>query len=133
MPSLPRVAGSILALMVLAYPLNNPLIGQATTVTLQGAVGAQGGGALPGAQVEPSGRYHVLGLPAGIYDLTVRAIGYREQRREAVQLILGQHSIQNFVLETGTVELAPLVVTAERPFEIERTDVSTAVLQEEIE
>jgi hypothetical protein len=68
-----------------------------------------------------------------VYDVTVRAIGYRQQRRNGVRLVFGQRAVLDFVLERGAVELEPTLVTAERILDIQRTDVSTAVLQEEIE
>jgi hypothetical protein len=79
------------------------------------------------------GVYYVLGLAPGLYDVGVRALGYRQQRREYVRLVLGQRAVLDFALEPGQVELEPITVTAERRFEIDRTGVSTAVLQEEIE
>jgi hypothetical protein len=124
------------------------MLAQATTVTLQGVVTGNESGPLPGAELDvrsresgaprsantgPDGTYHVLGLSPGFYDVEVRAIGYRQQRRENVQLVLGQRATLDFVLEPGRVELKPITVTAERAFEVDRNDVSTAVLQEEIE
>jgi hypothetical protein len=124
-----------------------PLLAQATTVPLEGNVTGKDGSVPQGAQIEVRSReatisrsslvsvdgiYQVLGLPPGVYDILVRAIGYRQQRVEGVQLIIGQRATVNFALEPGTVELEPIVVTAERPFEVDRSDVSTAVLQEEI-
>ena len=124
------------------------LAAQSTTVTLQGAVTAADGRAVQGAQVEVrspetsmsrltetgfTGTYRVLGLTPGTYDVGVRALGYRQQRRAGVQLIVGQRATLDFALQPGAVELEPIVVTAERRFEIDRTDVSTAVLQQEID
>ncbi|MFL5472829.1 MAG: carboxypeptidase regulatory-like domain-containing protein [Gemmatimonadales bacterium] len=148
MPHLVRLGVLFFALPVLGPLQTSPLAGQATTVVLRGTVRDTAGrvpqegqveihsretGLSRQARVEPDGQYRVLGLPAGIYDITVRAIGYRAQRREAVELILGLQAIHNFVLEEGALELEPIVVSADRPFEIDRMDVSTAVLQEEIE
>ncbi|MFL5492219.1 MAG: carboxypeptidase regulatory-like domain-containing protein, partial [Gemmatimonadales bacterium] len=148
MPHLVRLGVLFFALPVLGPLQTSPLAGQATTVVLRGTVRDTAGrvpqegqveihsretGLWRQARVEPDGQYRVLGLPAGIYDITVRAIGYRAQRREAVELILGLQAIHNFVLEEGALELEPIVVSADRPFEIDRMDVSTAVLQEEIE
>jgi hypothetical protein len=125
-----------------------PLKAQATTVTLQGSITGKDGSIPGGAQIEVRSRetgatrdavagsggvYHLLGLAPGTYDVAVRALGYRQQRREGVQLVLGQRATVNFSLEPGRVELQPIVVTAERHFEVHRADVSTAVLQEEIE
>jgi outer membrane receptor protein involved in Fe transport len=121
---------------------------QSTTVTLQGMIRGPDGVLVEDAQVDvkdlesitsrstlsgPDGSYRVLGLSPGIYDVAVRAIGYRQQRLAGLQLILGHTATLDFSLEAGAVELEPIVVSAERPFEIDRTDVSTAVLQEEIE
>jgi hypothetical protein len=47
--------------------------------------------------------------------------------------VVGRHATLDFTLERGAVELEPTVVSAGPAFEVQRTDVSTPVLQEEIE
>jgi hypothetical protein len=143
--SLPCLAFST-ALSALSTP--SKVAAQATTVTLHGTVTGKDGSVPQGAEIEvrsretaasrsgvasPDGSYRVLGLAPGVYDIGVRAIGYRQQRIEGVQLVLGQRATVDVALEPGTVELDPIVVTAQRAFEVDRTDVSTPVLQEEIE
>ncbi|HEU5183424.1 MAG TPA: carboxypeptidase regulatory-like domain-containing protein [Gemmatimonadaceae bacterium] len=133
-------------LLLAGAPLG--LLAQATTVTLQGTISGSDGSTPEGAQVEVrsretnssrgtvvdrGGAYRVLGLAPGMYDVTVRAIGYRQQRREAVRLLFGHRAILDFMLERGALELEPTVITAARPLDVRRTDISTAVLQEEIE
>jgi carboxypeptidase family protein len=144
---MPRVVSLVLVVSA-ALVAGRALAGQATTVTLQGMITATGGGAPPVAQIDvrsretgalrgtradAHGAYRVLGLPPGAYDVTVRAIGYRQQRLEGLRLVVGQRATLDVALEPGAVELDPTVVTAERPLDVQRTDVSTAVLQEEIE
>jgi hypothetical protein len=152
MPRLPLrrliLVHCVLAATLLLLPLTPPLTAQATTVTLQGVVHANDGSAVEDAQVEVrsretdvtrsvlsghGGAYRVLGLTPGVYDVAVRALGYRQQRREGVKLVVGQRATADFLLEPGAVELEPIVVSATRRFEVDRIDVSTAVLQEEIE
>lgn len=138
----------VLAIALLASAAAPPIAAQATTATLQGTITGSDQSVPEGAQIEVrsretnvsrgtlaerDGTYRLLGLAPGAYDITVRAIGYRQQRREAVRLVMGQRAILDFALERGTVELEPTVVTAERAFEVQRTDISTAVIQEEIE
>jgi hypothetical protein len=121
---------------------------QSTTATLQGVVLGRDGSVPREALVEvhsrrtglrrevrsiAGGTFRLLGLPPDVYDVSVRAIGYRQQRRDRVRLVVGQQATLDFALERGAVELEPMVVTGERAFEVERTDLSTAVLQEELE
>ena len=140
----PRAVCAILLLV--GAPLGLPA--QATTVSVTGTITAGDGSIPDGAQVEVrsretngsrgalvdrAGTYRVLGLPPGLYDVTARAIGYRQQRREAVRLVVGYRPTLDFVLERGAVELEPTIVRADRAFEVQRTEISTAVIQEEID
>ena len=121
---------------------------QATTVAVQGVVRASEGGFPPAAGIEirnhetgavrvavadSAGAYRVLGLAPGTYAVKVRAIGYRQQVREAVHLVVGQRVLLDFTLVPGAAELAPTVISADAAHEIQRTDISTPVLAEEIE
>jgi carboxypeptidase family protein/TonB-dependent receptor-like protein len=144
----PSLAGWPLALVLLLGAATTSLTAQSTTITLQGIVTGNEASVPEGAQIEvrnqetgsvrsvvvdASGSYRVLGLAPGSYDVAVRALGYRQQRREGVRLVLGERAILDIALEPGGVELPPIIVSAERAFEIDRADVSTAILQEEIE
>ena len=121
---------------------------QATTGSLHGVVRVLDGGIAEGAMVQVespvsaltrtiatdrTGGWRVMGLPPGVYSVSVRALGYRQQRQDSVRLVHGQRVQLDFVLERGAVELAPTVIQAGRALEVQRSDVSTAVLQEEIE
>ena len=124
------------------------LVAQATTVSVQGVIRASDGNVVEGATIQienpgsafarsarpdRTGAYRLLGLPPGTYTLSVRALGYRQQRRDSVRLIHGQRVQIDFILHRGAVELEPTVVQAGRALDVQRNDVSTAVLQEEIE
>lgn len=134
------------SVLLAAAPL--PLPAQATTVSLQGTISGNDGSIPDGAQIEirsretslsrgaaadQSGAYRVLGLSPGLYDITIRSLGYRQQRHVGVRLVLGQRAVLDVVLERGAMELEPTVITGDQVLEIQRSDISTAVLQEEIE
>jgi len=124
------------------------LAAQVTTVPLRGFVSAPDPNSSLSARVDvrnletgasrsviadSSGAWRVLGLPPGLYSVSVRAVGHRQQRRDSLRLVLGERPRLDFVLERGAVELEPTVVRAERALDVQRADVSKAVLQEEIQ
>lgn len=143
-----RPAQLVSVLLFLLVSMGGVLSAQATTVVVQGSVRTSDGTALEGAsvtvenretaierdtRVNRSGAYRVLGLPPGTYSVLVRALGHRQQRRDSVRLVHGQRVQLDFTLERGAVELEPTIVQAGRSLDVQRNDVSTAVLQEEIE
>ncbi|HWP36297.1 MAG TPA: TonB-dependent receptor, partial [Gemmatimonadales bacterium] len=146
-----RVVARCTGLVALTAPLSlapASLASQATAVSLQGLVRASEGRGLNGARIEVTSRssgasrravadftggYRILGLAPGSYDVAVRAVGYRQQRHEGVELIMGQRATLNFTLEPGAVELEPVVVTGLPASDAQRTDVSTAVRPQEVE
>jgi hypothetical protein len=147
-PAKLRLRVALALIVTVIAPAAGPRLGsQSTTVTVEGVIRGIDGSKPTGAQVEirsretaairravtdASGYYRVLGLAPGIYDVAVRTLGYRQYRREEVRLVLGQQRIVDFALERGATELEPVIVTGRRELEIRRTDISTAVLQEEI-
>jgi len=123
---------------------------QGTTAAVEGKVLSASGLAIAGARIEArsretgrtrealadaAARYRVLALPPGTYDMTVWATGYRSQRRLGVQVVLGESRRMDWLLETSseTVALPPTIVQAQALTEVERTNVSTPVLEKEIE
>ena len=78
------------------------------------------------------GRYLVLALAPGQYDVTAYALGYRPGRRDGIAVVIGERVRVDFTLEHGAVELAPTVVTADRRADVRRADVSTAITPEDV-
>jgi hypothetical protein len=139
------------ALLVAALCFPAHSAAQATTAALEGRVhDAAGGAPVTGAQVEirsretgairsalsdSRGTYQVFGVTPGSYDIVARAIGYRPQRRDSVELVLDEATRIDFLLlgGTGAFALDPVVIRADAGRDGERMDVSSAVLEREIE
>ena len=81
---------------------------------LQGRVVDQSGAALPGASItvrdpatgfssaatsDGEGRYHVPAIPAGIYQVTAEAPGFRPVRIEALTFEVGRTLVRDFQLD----------------------------------
>lgn len=138
---------SLVVGVVVLLSLPTALRSQGTTVVLHGVIRADDGTTPPNAHVEvrsretatlrevvadENGDYTVLALTPGVYDVTVRALGYRQRRHDNVRLILGERAPLDFTLEHGATELDPVIVRDSRARELSRTDISTAVVSEEI-
>ncbi len=109
-------------------------LGQAGRAELFGTVQDPSGLAIPKAKVEAEdqatmarysatsderGEYHILGLPAGQYTLTVEQPGFRSYRQSGITLRLGDRTAINVKLQIGeasqTIDVtaaAPLLQTA---------------------
>lgn len=143
-----RVGGQLACVQLLMACAWCSVRAQATTVTLRGMVSAADGAVLHDARVQlhdretatlrstqtdPTGTYRFLGLAPGAYDVSVRAIGYGQQRRDSLRLVIGERAELDFRLDRGPADLSPIVVRAPPTLDVQRTSVSTVVLQEEIE
>jgi hypothetical protein len=119
------------------------------TITLEGSVRNAAGEPVVGAVVavtnpatnerrgvntNESGRFRVLGLGPGRYEVVVRAIGF-EQETRMVELLLGQRANLVFDLQPTATQLVGVEVTADRTttVEVQRTSVSAPVVQQMIE
>ena len=137
-----------LLLAALFCPINTRA--QATTASVEGRVQEQGGAPLSGAQVEirsretgavrnavtnANGDYRLFGITPGSYDILGRAIGYRPTRRDSVDLVVDEVTRVDLELSsnTGAFTLEPVVVVGTASRDVERMDVSNAVLEREIE
>ena len=89
-----------------------------------------------GASTNDAGRFRILGVAPGRYDVSVRAIGY-EPATQTVELLVGQRANLLFELRRAAIatELAAVSVTATRTTttEVQRTSVSAPVVREMIE
>jgi Carboxypeptidase regulatory-like domain/TonB dependent receptor-like, beta-barrel len=69
-----------------------------------------------GASSDPSGRYYVLSLPVGTYEVKAEASGFRTAIRQNVVLVIGRTAVVNFemkvgeITETVTVSAAPPLI-----------------------
>jgi hypothetical protein len=141
-------ASATLLVLAFLFPVRSGA--QATTASVEGLVraatgtpvgGAQIGirsretGALRNAVTDAQGRYHLYGVTPGSYDIVAHAIGYRPQRRDSIELVVDEASRVDFALSlnTGPFELDPVVVSADARRDVEHMDVSSAVLEREIE
>jgi virginiamycin B lyase len=114
-----RRLNRILGVVVLAS-LGGPFAHGATvTGTVKGPDGAPFKGAFVQAQnaktritadvlSDREGRYQVENLPAGEYDLRIRAVGYRAEPRSGVSLTAAQHASFDWALQKGIVHWSDL-------------------------
>jgi hypothetical protein len=119
------------------------------TITLEGSVRNTTGEPIVGAVVAVTnpatnerrgvnttdlGRFRVLGLGPGRYEVVVRAINY-EPETQMVELLLGQRANLVFELRSAARQLVGVEVTADRmtTVEVQRTSVSAPVVQQMIE
>ena len=119
------------------------------TITLEGSVRNSTGEPVVGAIVAVTnpatnerrgvntndlGRFRVLGLSPGRYEVAVRAISF-EPATQMVELLLGQRANLVFELRSAATQLSGVEVTADRmtTVEVQRTSVSAPVVQQMIE
>ena len=143
-----RIALSTLVLAV-ALVLTTAMLGAQSTIILTGKVTSQSNEPVLGARVTvtntetaetrtsgtaSNGSYVVLGLNPGKYEVRVNKVGFAPAVRD-ITFLTGQRGALDFTLSESAVQLAGVKVTAggTSNFEIQRTDVSTAVVNSEIE
>ena len=118
------------------------------TVNLQGRVSGAAGAPLVAAQVtvtnretgqqrnavtSAEGNYTIVGLPPGAYHVSLRLLGYQPQERD-IELLVGQHATLDVQLREAAVALEGVEVVHQREpsFEVQRNDVSSLVVTNEI-
>lgn len=79
-----------------------------------------------GAVTDVDGRYTILDVPPGTYDIQISYIGYKKIRVNSVRVYIDQTARVNVELEAESFETPELVVIAER--KAIRKDVATSVV-----
>jgi hypothetical protein len=129
-PSPLRSTLVLLALLLAAVPGRLAAQAQATTGVIRGTITDSTGGALAGASVtlrnaetnaervlttNERGVYVATLLRVGTYDITARALGFREAKRTSLPLRLGETLDQSFALVPQAVQLQEITVAGEEP------------------
>ena len=87
-----------------------------------------------GAVTENDGRYVVINVPAGTYDVRVSLIGYRTTTVQGLTVSADQTTDLDLRLESTPLELEEVVITAERPVvDVNTTSNIASVTRREIE
>jgi len=71
-------------------------------------------GTMYGSPADSSGRYFVLEIPPGTYDIRCSAVGYRAQVLKELVMAPDRSLVQDFFLQIEEVSLAEMVIQAER-------------------
>jgi outer membrane receptor protein involved in Fe transport len=87
-----------------------------------------------GASTDAEGHYTVINVPPGRYDIRVRLIGYTPTTYQEVRVVIDQTTLQDVKLDASAVELADVVVQAQRPMvQKDLTATMSVVSAEQIE
>ncbi|HEY4612171.1 MAG TPA: TonB-dependent receptor [Bacteroidota bacterium] len=68
-----------------------------------------------GAATDIEGRFVILNVPPGAYDLRASSVGYQEQTITGLRVSADLTTEANFQLRATAVELSPVIIVAERP------------------
>ena len=139
----------LVAILALALPAGLAAQAQATTGVIRGMVADSAGNPLAGAEVDlrnletnatrsittnAQGAYVATLLRVGTYNVMARFVGYRAQRRENVQLRLGETQSLDFRLAPEVVQLEEVTVAAEEPpVDPSRTESATRLGEQVVE
>ena len=122
-----RRAAALLALAV-ATPVSRTAGAQQALGTIVGTVTDANNAAVSGAQLSlvgtriggvsgPDGRFRIVSVPAGTYDLRAQRIGQQPRIRSGVAVAGGRETRVDLVLETSLNTLGGVVVSASRRVE----------------
>ena len=112
-----RALASVTVLCLL-FSLTPPSFAQTTTATISGVVTDQNGATVTSAKItatnlgtnisrsvttDDNGRYLILALPLGNYDVQAEHQGFRKELRRGIVLTVGRDAVVNFELAVGSV------------------------------
>ena len=122
--------GNLLAgIVVLIVQVNSMLFAQGSTAAISGVVRDPTGAVIPGVavtakqfetgltravQTDAAGNFSMPSLPVGRYAVSAEKMGFKQQVRSGINLVVGQQAVVNLTLEVGSVE-QQVMVTAEAP------------------
>src|SRR5260370_3024004 len=130
--ALPRFVASLMTLVSFALA-SCPGHAQGFAAAISGTVKDTSGAAVPGAAItakhletgltraveaDASGNYNLPSLPVGAYELIAAKMGFQQEVRRGINLVVAQEAAVDFTLQVGSIvqqvtvtEAAPLVNT----------------------
>ena len=89
-------------------------------------------GALRNAVTDDTGRYQILALPVGKYEVNVARPGFQDTTRSGIELVVGQQASIDFRLQVGTVS-SEITVMGDAPIvSITTRDISGLVAEQQV-
>src|SRR5437762_2801806 len=137
-----RLATAIVAWLVFGSCL---VFAQISTATMSGAVRDGTGGVIPGVTVTikhtetgltrtvtttENGGYRMPSLPVGPYEVTGEKLGFKQQVRRGVNLVVGQEAVIDLTLEVGAAA-EQVTVTEEAPLVNATTSSTSGLITEQ--
>jgi hypothetical protein len=119
-----------------------------TTGSISGVVTDAQGGVLPGAAVialhtstgtsyegvtDGQGRYNILNVRVGAYDISVNMSGFRPEKQQAVNVKLGEQAALNFTLQVAAITETVDVVAAAQLIDSSRAGTADNISREAVE
>ena len=87
-----------------------------------------------GAATNLDGKYFILNVPPGIYQISASMIGYGRVTIKGIQVMVDLTAKADFLLKPETIEGEEIIVTAEKPtVRLDQTSMSAVVSAEDIE
>jgi len=137
-----RLAIAFVALIALG---TSPVFAQISTATMSGVVRDGTGGLIPGVTVTikhtesgltrtatttENGGYRMPSLPVGPYEVTGEKLGFKQQVRRGVNLVVGQEAVIDLTLEVGAAA-EQVTVTEEAPLVNTTTSSTSGLITEQ--
>ncbi len=138
-PSLHKLL-SVLAVSLLFVPgthsfadTKGKLTGRIVDDNNQGVVGANVliVGTTIGAAADEEGRYVIINVPAGVYDVRYSAVGYQTKLVKEVHVNAGQSTTMNVTISEELINAGEVTTVAERPLVDTRQTSAVAILSKE--
>jgi hypothetical protein len=118
------------------FSQNGKLIGKVfDSVTKESLVGVNVfiDGTNLGAATDIDGKFLILNVPPGNYNVSASMVGYAKTTQQGVKIFIDRTTEINFYLKDESIQIGQVVITAERPAIIkDRTSTSTSIESEQI-
>jgi hypothetical protein len=132
------VVTSVLALIVIpGFAQTSKLVGMVTDATTNESLASVNiivVGTTMGAATDVDGRYTILNIPPGRYDVQARLLGYATMLQKNVEINIDRTTIIDFKLRDASIEVNQVTIVATRPAVVkDRTATSTTIDNAQIE